>query len=81
MFFQVKKDPTAPGPIIKVKDVLMGISKSATMAVIQRFLAVHCILVLTNRINYEICIEHSYLVPWVNLCSTYLRDNVNSGLT
>ncbi len=31
------------------------------------------ILVYTNHINYEICIEHCFLAPWVYLCSTSLN--------
>ena len=30
------------------------------------------VLVLTNHINYEKCIEHWFLAPWVYLCSTSL---------
>ncbi len=38
-------------------------------------LTIHPILVLTNHINYEICIEHYFLAPWVHLCSTSLNEN------
>ncbi len=34
------------------------------------------ILVWTNYINYEKCIEHWFLAPWVYLCSTSLMQAV-----
>ncbi len=30
------------------------------------------VLVWTNHINYEKCLEHGFLAPWVYLCSTSL---------